>query len=148
MVKAGGVCQAGSVLCRLESWKMGRSRPPKKVHRRVRLFRRFLPISIFITSMRPGTQAQEPDGVFTVIVAIGAKLIQDQLLILLAGFAITFVNRFKIFAPGTFYHITVSFSVTCNMAQRYFLEYFSFTFNVAQFVIPNRRCKIGIIFYA
>ncbi|SDA25263.1 hypothetical protein SAMN05216315_1271, partial [Nitrosospira sp. Nsp18] len=32
------------------------------------------------------------------------------------------------------YHIKVSFSVTFNMAQRYFSEYLSVTFNSAQFV--------------
>ncbi|SDA26585.1 hypothetical protein SAMN05216315_13045, partial [Nitrosospira sp. Nsp18] len=31
------------------------------------------------------------------------------------------------------YHIKVSFSVTFNMAQRYFSEYLSVTFNSAQF---------------
>ncbi|SDA09384.1 hypothetical protein SAMN05216315_1011, partial [Nitrosospira sp. Nsp18] len=33
----------------------------------------------------------------------------------------------------TLYHIKVSFSVTFNMAQRYFSEYLSVTFNSAQF---------------
>ena len=89
--------------------------------------------------MRSGAQAQEPDGVFAVIAAIGAELIQDRLLILLAGFAITFANGFQIFTPGTFYPITVSFSVTCNMAQRYFLKYFSVTFNVAQFGVGQQH---------
>lgn len=40
--------------------------------------------------------------IFTVIAAIGAELIQDRLFILLASFAITFANRFQIFAPRTF----------------------------------------------
>ncbi|MEO5654474.1 MAG: hypothetical protein ABIR00_00615 [Nitrosospira sp.] len=67
------------------------------------------------------------------IAAIGAKLIQDGLLVFLADFAITSSNGFQIFTPATFYHIKVSFSVTHNMAQRYFLKYLSVTFNVAQF---------------
>jgi hypothetical protein len=80
-----------------------------------------------------GAQAQEANGVFAVIAAIGAELVQDRLLILLARLAITFPNCFKVFPPGTLYHIKASFSVTFNMAQRYFLEYLSVTFNSAQF---------------
>ncbi|WP_218124818.1 hypothetical protein, partial [Nitrosospira sp. Nsp18] len=34
-------------------------------------------------------------------------------------------------------HIKVSFSVTFNMAQRYFSEYLSVTFNSAQFAAPK-----------
>lgn len=81
---------------------------------------------------------QQPDGVFAVLATIGAELIRDRFLVFLAGFAITFTNGFQIFTPGIFYHITVSFSVTCNMAQRYFLEYFSVTFNVAQFGVDDK----------
>jgi hypothetical protein len=62
----------------------------------------------------------------------GAKLIQNRLLVFFAGLAITFPNGFKVFPPGTLYHIKVSFSVTFNMAQRYFLEYLSVTYNAAQ----------------
>ena len=72
--------------------------------------------------------------IFTVIAAIGAELIQDGFLVFLARLAITSSNRFQIFTPGTLYHIKVSFSVTFNMAQRYFSEYLSVTFNSAQFV--------------
>ncbi|SDA27747.1 hypothetical protein SAMN05216315_13442, partial [Nitrosospira sp. Nsp18] len=38
----------------------------------------------------------------------------------------------------TLYHIKVSFSVTFNMAQRYFSEYLSVTFNSAPFVNMER----------
>ena len=84
--------------------------------------------------MQPGALAQETNGIFAVIGAIGAKLIQDRLLVFFAGLAITFPNGFKVFPLGTLYHIKVSFSVTFNMAQRYFSEYLSVTFNSAQFV--------------
>jgi hypothetical protein len=88
--------------------------------------------------MQPGALAQETNGVFAVIGAIDAKLIQDRLLVFFAGLAITFPNGFKVFPPSTFYHIKASFSVTSDMALRYFSEYyfseyFSVTFNSAQF---------------
>ena len=87
--------------------------------------------------MRPEAQAQERNGVFAVIAAIGAELIQDGFLVFLARLAITSSNRFQIFTPGTLYHNKVSFSVTFNMAQRYYLEYLSVTFNVAQFDVQR-----------
>ena len=58
---------------------------------------------------QPGAQTQQPDGVFTMIAAIGAELIRDRLLILLASLAITFANRFQIFAPRTFPILRSSF---------------------------------------
>ncbi|WP_218124719.1 hypothetical protein, partial [Nitrosospira sp. Nsp18] len=47
----------------------------------------------------------------------------------------------------TLYHIKVSFSVTFNMAQRYFSEYLSVTFNSAQFGIFSFDASTVILVY-
>ncbi|SHM26150.1 hypothetical protein SAMN05216428_11939, partial [Nitrosospira sp. Nsp11] len=46
------------------------------------------------------------------------------------------------------YHIKVSFSETFNMAQRYFSEYLSVTFNSAQFGGGTIPCLIKKLTYA
>ena len=99
-------------------------------------------------ALGPGAQAQESNGVFAVIAAIGAEFIQDGILVFLARLAITSSDRFQIFTSGTLYHIKASFSVTFNMAQRYFLEYLSVTFNIAQFAQRTEAAKVRTISYS